>query len=76
MTDGREAQDRFLFRATVELFEEFGFERVRQVGMHAWIVNKTVARLDRPPIAAQSMPERSVRARWAAVGSQGGVRSL
>jgi len=44
VTDGREAQDRFLFSATVELFEELGFRRVRQVGMHAWIVNKTVAR--------------------------------
>lgn len=48
VTDGREAQDRFLFSATVELFEELGFKRVRQVGMHAWIVNKTVARRDRP----------------------------
>jgi GNAT superfamily N-acetyltransferase len=49
VTVGREAQDRFLFSATVELFEELGFKRVRQVGMHAWIVNKTVARLDRHP---------------------------
>ena len=44
VTAGREAQDRFLFSATVELFEELGFKRVRQVGMHAWIVHKTVAR--------------------------------
>jgi GNAT superfamily N-acetyltransferase len=49
VTVGREAQDRFLFSATVELFEELGFKRARQVGMHAWIVNKTVARLDRHP---------------------------
>jgi GNAT superfamily N-acetyltransferase len=39
---GREAQGRFLFSATVELFEEFGFSRVRQVGKHAWIVNRMV----------------------------------
>ncbi|HET8984885.1 MAG TPA: GNAT family N-acetyltransferase [Trueperaceae bacterium] len=42
-TEGREAQGRFLFSATVELFEEYGFERVRQVGKHAWIVTKRVA---------------------------------
>ena len=39
----RVAQDRFLFSATVELFEDFGFTRIRQVGKHAWIVSKTVA---------------------------------
>ncbi len=42
VTDGRAAQDRFLFSATVELFEELGFAKVRQVGMHAWIVNRAV----------------------------------
>jgi GNAT superfamily N-acetyltransferase len=41
-TDGREAQGRFLFTATVELFEQYGFARVRQVGKHAWIVGRTV----------------------------------
>lgn len=41
-TAGRAAQDRFLFSATVELFEEFGFSRVRQVGKHAWIVSRRV----------------------------------
>ncbi|MGH7611404.1 MAG: GNAT family N-acetyltransferase, partial [Candidatus Dormibacteria bacterium] len=41
-TVGREAQDRFLFTATVELFEQFGFARGRQVGKHAWIVNREV----------------------------------
>ena len=35
---GREAQGRFLFSATAELFEQFGFTRGRQVGKHAWIV--------------------------------------
>lgn len=42
VTDGREAQGRFLFTATVELFEDHGFSRVRQVGKHAWIVSKRV----------------------------------
>lgn len=44
-TTGRQAQGRFLFSATVELFEQFGFERDRQVGKHAWILSRTI---DRP----------------------------
>jgi GNAT superfamily N-acetyltransferase len=43
VTAGREAPGRFLFSATVELFEEHGFHRVRQVGKHAWIVSRTVS---------------------------------
>ena len=39
---GRDAQGRFLFSATVELFEDLGFDRVRQVGKHAWIVTRVV----------------------------------
>ena len=35
VTAGREAQGRFLFSATVELFEQYGFTRGRQVGKHA-----------------------------------------
>ncbi len=42
VTAGREAPGRFLFSATVELFEEYGFTRVRQVGKHAWIVSRVV----------------------------------
>ncbi len=42
VTDGREAQGRFLYTATVELFEDLGFTRVRQVGKHAWIVSRVV----------------------------------
>lgn len=42
-TTGREAQSRFLFSATVELFEQLGFVRGRQVGKHAWIVSREVA---------------------------------
>lgn len=41
-TVGRQAQGRFLFSATVELFEEYAFNRVRQVGKHAWIVSREV----------------------------------
>jgi ribosomal protein S18 acetylase RimI-like enzyme len=42
LTEGRQAHGRFLFSATVELFEDYGFTRVRQVGKHAWIVTKNV----------------------------------
>lgn len=42
VTAGREAQSRFLFSATVELFEECGFTRGRQVGKHAWIVSREI----------------------------------
>ncbi|MFN2522540.1 MAG: hypothetical protein ABR614_04420, partial [Mycobacteriales bacterium] len=42
VTIDRATQDRFLFSASVELFEDYGFTRVRQVGNHAWIVSKTV----------------------------------
>ncbi|HEX4061696.1 MAG TPA: hypothetical protein VHY58_11830 [Streptosporangiaceae bacterium] len=42
-TAGRTAQDRFLFSATVELFEDCGFARGRQVGKHAWTVSREVA---------------------------------
>jgi GNAT superfamily N-acetyltransferase len=41
-TSGREAQSRFLFSATVELFEQHGFARGRQVGKHAWIVSREI----------------------------------
>lgn len=44
VTAGREAQGRFLFSATAELFGQYGFSRVRQVGKHAWIVSKQVSR--------------------------------
>lgn len=44
VTAGRQAQGRFLFSTTVELFEQYGFTRGRQVGKHAWIVSKTVDR--------------------------------
>jgi len=49
-TAGRQAQGRFLFSATVELFEQSGFTRRRQVGKHAWIVNRLV---DPSPLGAR-----------------------
>jgi len=42
VTAGREAVGRFLFSGTVELFEDLGFQRVRQVGKHAWIVSRHI----------------------------------
>jgi len=42
VTTGRQAPGRFLFSATVELFEQYGFTRRRQVGKHAWIVSRVV----------------------------------
>ena len=42
VTAGREAPGRFLFSATVELFEQFGFTRGRQVGKYAWIVSSVI----------------------------------
>lgn len=42
VTEGRTAHGRFLFSATVEVFEARGFSRVRQVGKHAWIVSRVV----------------------------------
>lgn len=50
-TDGRLAQGRFLFTGTVELLEDLGFTRGRQVGKHAWILSRTVtpSSARRPP---------------------------
>ncbi|MFI5051351.1 MAG: GNAT family N-acetyltransferase [Acidimicrobiales bacterium] len=42
VTAGRDAPGRFLFSATVELFEQYGFVRGRRVGKHAWIVSRVV----------------------------------
>ncbi|MFC7625819.1 GNAT family N-acetyltransferase [Microlunatus sp. GCM10028923] len=41
-TAGRKAPSGFLFSATVELFEEYGFTRFRQVGKHSWIITRTL----------------------------------
>ena len=42
VTTRRTAPGRFVFNATVELLEQYGFTRGRQVGQHAWIVNRTI----------------------------------
>lgn len=42
VTDGRVAHGRFLFSGTAELFEDYGFTRVRQVGKHAWIMTRVI----------------------------------
>jgi GNAT superfamily N-acetyltransferase len=42
VTTGRIAQGRFLFEMTVELYEQYGFQRVRQIGKHRWIVSRLV----------------------------------
>jgi hypothetical protein len=42
VTAGRQPPGRFLFSATVELFEQYGFTRIRRVGKHAWILNRIV----------------------------------
>jgi GNAT superfamily N-acetyltransferase len=42
VTVGRDAPGRFLFSATVELFEQYGFTRGRQVGKHARIMSRVV----------------------------------
>ena len=58
VTDGRVAVGRFLFVASVELFEDHGFERVRQLGKWAWLVRRTVDpdADDRPARAADVRP--------------------
>lgn len=40
VTAGRTVSGHWLASATVELFEQNGFQRVRQVGKHAWIVSR------------------------------------
>lgn len=42
IVSGRVAHGRFLFAASVELFEDHGFEKVRQLGKWAWLVRRVV----------------------------------
>lgn len=42
VTVGRVAHGRFLFVTSVELFEEYGFTRVRQLGKWAWLMRGIV----------------------------------
>lgn len=39
---GRKVSGSFLHNATLTLFEQFGFERVRPLGMHHWVVTKRI----------------------------------
>lgn len=57
-TAGRVAQARFLFSGTVELFEECGFRRVRQVGKHAWIVTRMIPAAGSPRRGAARRADR------------------
>ena len=41
-TAGRKVSGSFLYNATVALFERHGFERVRQIGKHHWVVSRFV----------------------------------
>ncbi len=45
-TTGRRAPGRFLFSATVELYEQYGFIRGRQLGKHAYLLTGVVAPRD------------------------------
>jgi GNAT superfamily N-acetyltransferase len=67
VTAGREAHSRFLFSATVELFEQCGFARERQVGKHAWIVSREIdpaeALTDGPRRRTPGCRRRAVRRR-------------
>jgi GNAT superfamily N-acetyltransferase len=42
VTSGRQAPGRFLFSATVELFEQYGFSRGHQLGKHAYLVSRLI----------------------------------
>ena len=39
---GRKVSASFLHNASVELFERHGFERIRRLGKHHWLVSRTV----------------------------------
>lgn len=42
LVSGRTAHGRFLFSASVELFEDHGFTKVRRLGKWAWLVRRVV----------------------------------
>jgi hypothetical protein len=41
-TAGRQVSGSFLHNATVTLFERHGFERVRQLGKHHWVMSRRI----------------------------------
>jgi GNAT superfamily N-acetyltransferase len=42
--EGRSVSASFLYTGTVTLFESHGFERIRRLGKHHWVVARTVSR--------------------------------
>jgi GNAT superfamily N-acetyltransferase len=42
-TDGRKVSGSLLYNATVALFERHGFQRVRPIGKHHWVVSRRVS---------------------------------
>ena len=40
--DGRSVSASFLHNGTVALFERHGFERIRRLGKHHWVVSRVV----------------------------------
>ncbi|MFI7014074.1 hypothetical protein [Streptomyces sp. NPDC050164] len=43
-TEGRSVSASFLYTGTATLFESHGFERIRRLGKHYWVVGRTVPR--------------------------------
>ncbi len=42
--EGRSVSGSFLYNGTVSMFESHGFERIRRLGKHHWVVAKVVSR--------------------------------
>jgi len=64
VTAGRVAHGRFLFEMSVELYEDYGFQRIRQIGKHRWIVHRHVRPTDttfRPELASTGQPASGSR---------------
>lgn len=64
VTAGRDAPGRFLFEMSVELYEDYDFHRVRQIGKHRWIVHRDVRPTDpglRPELAQDQPASASDR---------------
>jgi GNAT superfamily N-acetyltransferase len=40
--EGRKTSSSFLYGGTLAMFEREGFERVRRLGMHHWVVSRTI----------------------------------
>lgn len=41
-TEGRKSSAAFLFNGALSMFERHGFERLRQIGKHKWVVSRTI----------------------------------